>query len=102
MYVDIWIDRIIEFHNREPSPKNIFDIQYEDLMKDPIGTVHRIYDHFDYLEWSDEFEKAMHAWLIDNPQGKQGRHTYSLDEFNLETQMNKQLYKDYEKMFLST
>ena len=100
VYVDIWIDRIIEFHSRKPSPQNIVDIQYEDLMKDPIGTVRRIYDHFDYLNWSEEFEQAMRTWLIDNPQGKQGRHSYSSIEFNVETQMNKQLYQDYEKMFL--
>ncbi|CAF3826352.1 unnamed protein product [Rotaria sp. Silwood1] len=100
--IDIRIDRIIEFHNRKPSPKNVFDIQYEDLMKDPIGTVHRIYDHFDFLKWSDECEEAMRKWLIDNPQGQQGRHSYSLAEFNLETQMDKQLYKEYENIFLST
>ena len=100
--IDIWINRITEFHNRESSSKNVFDIKYEDLMEDPIGTVRRIYDHFDFLKWSDEFEEAMRKWLIDNPQGKQGRHSYSLDEFNLESQMDKQLYKDYEKMFLST
>jgi hypothetical protein len=100
-FVDIWIDRIIEFHNREPSSKNILDIQYEDLMKDPIGVVRRIYDHFDFLQWSDQFEKSMEKWLIDNPQGKQGRHSYSLPELGLETHMNKQLCKDYEKLFLS-
>jgi hypothetical protein len=100
--IDIRINRIIEFRNRESSSKNVFDIKYEDLMKDPIGTVHRIYDHFDFLKWSNEFEEAMRKWLIDNPQGKQGRHSYSLTEFNLESQMDKQLYKDYEKMFVST
>ena len=47
VYVDIWIDRITEFHSRELFPKNILDIQYEDLMKDPIDTVRKIYDHFD-------------------------------------------------------
>ncbi len=100
--LDIWIERLIEFRSRKLSATKIFDIQYEDLMKDPIDTVRRIYNHFDFLEWSDEFEKAMRAWLIDNPQGKQGRSSYSLSEFGLETQVNKQLYKDYEKMFLST
>jgi len=99
--LDIWIDRIIEFHKREPSPKNIFHIQYEDLIKDPIGVLRKIYDHFDFLQWSDQFEKSMKTWLIDNPQGKQGRYSYSLAEFGLETQMNKQIYKDYEKLFLS-
>ena len=98
--IDVWIHCIIEHRTRQVSMKNTFDIKYEDLMKDPIGTVRRIYDYFDYLEWSDQFEEAMRAWLIDNPQGKQGRHSYSLSQFNLEEQMNKQLYKDYEQLFL--
>ncbi|CAF1025722.1 unnamed protein product [Adineta steineri] len=97
---DAFIHRLIEFHRHQSSTKHIFDIQYEDLMKDPIGTVRHIYDHFDFLEWSDEFEEKMRAWLIENPQGKQGRNSYSLSEFHLETQMDKQIYKDYEKMFL--
>jgi hypothetical protein len=90
-WYSLWVSAFAPFFNRD-------DI----TIKDPIGTVRRIYDHFDYLQWSDEFEEAMHKWLIDNPQGKQERHSYSLTEFNLETQMNKQLYRDYEKMFLST
>jgi hypothetical protein len=100
--VDIFIDRCIEFRRRESSSINVFDIKYEDLIKDPIDTVHRIYDHFDFLEWSEEFEKAMRQWLIENPQGKQGRNSYSLEDFHFEVQMDKQLYKDYEKTFLST
>jgi hypothetical protein len=98
--LDIWIDCIIEYRTRQESTKNTLDIKYEDLIKDPIGTVRRIYDHFDYLEWSDQFEEAMRGWLIDNPQGKRERHCYSLTQFNLETQMNKQLYNDYEKLLI--
>ncbi|CAF3725699.1 unnamed protein product [Rotaria sp. Silwood1] len=69
--IDIWIERIIEFRLQQPPPENVFDIQYEDLLKDPIGTVRRIYDRFDFLQWSDEFEKSMHTWLVNNPQQKQ-------------------------------
>ncbi|CAF1086282.1 unnamed protein product [Rotaria sp. Silwood1] len=92
---------MMKFCSRKSYSKTISNTQYEDLTKDPIGTVHRIYDHFDFFKWSDKFENAMRAWLTDNPQGKQGRHSYSLNEFILETQMDKQLYKDYEKIFLS-
>ncbi|CAF4076622.1 unnamed protein product [Rotaria sp. Silwood1] len=98
--LDIWIQRIIEFRTQQPPPKNIFDIQYKDLVRDPIGTVRRIYDYFDFLHWSDEFEKAMHTWLVNNPQGKQGRHSYSLDEFGLAKSDTKDIYKQYENLFL--
>jgi hypothetical protein len=70
-------------------------------VRDSIGTVRRIYDHFYFLQWSDEFEQAMRAWLADNPQGRQGRHSYSLSDFGLENEMKKELYEKYEKMFLS-
>jgi hypothetical protein len=98
---DTRLDHLIEFRSRQPSPKNVFDIQYEDLIRDPIEIVRRIYDHFDFLQWSDEFEEAMRAWLVDNPQGKQGRHSYSLNKFGLENEMKKELYQKYEKIFLS-
>ncbi|CAF4301044.1 unnamed protein product, partial [Rotaria sordida] len=40
---------------------------YDNLMKDPIGVVHQIYDYFN-LQWSNEFEMAIHNWLLKNPQ----------------------------------
>lgn len=98
---DIRLDHLIEFLSRQPPPKNVFNIQYKDLVRNPIETVRRIYDHFDFLQWSDEFEQAMRAWILDNPQGKQGQHSYSLNEFGLENEMKKELYQKYEKMFLS-
>ncbi|CAF4399503.1 unnamed protein product, partial [Rotaria magnacalcarata] len=66
----------------DQSHNNIFDVTYDILIKSPIETVRRIYGHFD-LRWSNEFEAAMEAWIRENPQGKQGRHTYSLSEFGL-------------------
>ena len=32
-------------------PSVVFDVQYEQLVADPVGTVRRIYHHFG-LEWS--------------------------------------------------
>ncbi|CAF4225001.1 unnamed protein product [Adineta steineri] len=102
LIMNIWIQRLIEFRMQHPPPENVCDIQYEDLMKDPIGTVHRIYDHFHFLRWSDAFEKAMRAWLTDNPQGKQGRNFHSLAEFGFKEDESNELYEKYENMFLTS
>ena len=59
--------------------KTIFDVLYTDLMKNPITVVRQIYDHFG-LRWLQQFEMTMETWLRDNPQGKQGRNTYSLTD----------------------
>lgn len=59
------------------------DVQYADLVRDPIVTVRRIYEHHSY-EYSDDFESAMKQWLADNRQHKHGAHQYTLGEYGLE------------------
>jgi hypothetical protein len=94
------IERIVEFRTRcHPSRKNIFDVNYDDLIEQPIVTVRRIYDHFN-LHWSLEFEEAMNTWLRDNPQGKQGRHSYSLTEYGLNHKDIEARFADYINLFL--
>ena len=68
-------------------------------MKQPIDTVRRIYSHFG-LQYSSEFEEAMNTWLHDNPQGKQGRHTYNLAEYGLKHEDIQTRYADYINLFL--
>jgi hypothetical protein len=100
---DTMIERIIDFRTRQnaalvKSHKTIIDIAYDDLMKEPIVTVRRIYDHFG-LVWSEEFEAAMLVWLRDNPQGKLGRHTYSLAEYGLTREDIEKRHSDYIEYF---
>jgi hypothetical protein len=44
--LDVFIERLIEFHMKQSSPKDVFDIQYDDLMRDPIArkSVHSIFE----------------------------------------------------------
>jgi len=98
------IDYIVDFRTRrcqrlDQSQKDIFDVNYDDLMEQPITIVHRIYDHFG-LHWSDEFEIAMQYWLRDNPRGKQGRHSYDLTDFGLAYEDIETRYANYTKLFL--
>lgn len=102
-FIDKAIECIMQFRTRQncsldQSKKNVFDVDYNDLMEQPINTVHRIYDHFG-LRWSEEFEAAMDAWLRDNPQGKQGRHIYNLTECGLTPEDIKTRYADYINLF---
>ena len=60
----------------------ILDIQYADLVADPIATVQRIYDHHGY-DFTEAFEVAMRQWLDDNRQHKHGAHRYTLEEYGL-------------------
>jgi hypothetical protein len=60
----------------------IIDVHYADMMRDPIGTMRKV-----YAQIGDEFtaaaEAGMRGWLDANPQDKFGRHEYKLAEFGL-------------------
>jgi hypothetical protein len=75
------LDRAVATRSRV-SASRFFDVYYQDLVQDPIGTVRRIHAHFGY-ELSRSMENRMQRWLRDNPQHKHGVHSYSLDEYGL-------------------
>jgi hypothetical protein len=72
----------------------IFDIQYTDQLRDPIGQMRRLYARFDE-PLTPEAEAAMGRVLADNPQGKHGKHAYSLAEFGLTAAGVRTHFKDY-------
>lgn len=87
--------------SQENYATRVFDVNYEDLVSQPINAVRNIYQHFN-LNWSDEFETNMKTWLKESPQGKQGRHSYSLSQFNLTSEDIATRFAKYIEMFLSS
>ncbi|CAF4103313.1 unnamed protein product [Rotaria sp. Silwood2] len=105
-FLDKEIEYIMKFRNSQNDTfkkiqQNIFDVSYDNLMKDPIGVVQQIYNHFN-LHWSDEMEMSIRNWLLENPQGKQGRHKYSLADLDVTREDLERRYADYNKLFLSS
>ncbi|MGE4303018.1 MAG: sulfotransferase [Novosphingobium sp.] len=72
----------------------IYDVQYADVMKDPIGQVRGIYDHFGE-PFTAEAEAAMHAYMDANPKGKHGKHEYSLERYGLSREGVHKTFGDY-------
>lgn len=68
---------------REAMPAETFvDCSQEELSADPMGVVERIYEQFG-LELSSRSRKAIQAYVIANPKGKHGKHSYDLESFGL-------------------
>ncbi|MFI0356321.1 sulfotransferase family protein [Actinomadura sp. 9N407] len=65
------------------DPARFFDVQYDDFVRDPIGTVGSVYGHFG-LPFGDEARAAM-ARLRDESATGAGRpaHRYALADFGL-------------------
>ena len=76
----------------------ILDIQYADLVADPIATVQHIYAHHGY-EFTEPFEAAMRQWLAANRQHKHGAHRYTLEEYGLSEAQVREDFSDYAKEF---
>ena len=74
----------------------ILDIQYADLVVDPIATVQHIYAHHGY-EFTEPFEAAMRQWLAANRQHKHGAHRYTLEEYGLSEAQGREDFSDYAK-----
>lgn len=76
------LDRILDF--REAGGEDRFvDLMYTDLLADPIGCVRTIYEKAGQ-ELTPQTESLLRDHTADQVQGKHGRHTYSLAEFDLE------------------
>lgn len=72
----------------------IFDISYRDQIRDPIGTMRRLYAHFDE-PFTTATESGMEAVLARNPQGKHGKHVYDLRDFGLTEAEVRTHFADY-------
>jgi hypothetical protein len=79
-------------------PERFFDVRYHDLVRDPVGTVRRIYGHFE-LPLTEEAERRMRSHVAGNPQHKHGRHDYDLAAFGVDGATVDQLFKPYREAF---
>ncbi|HRW11476.1 MAG TPA: sulfotransferase, partial [Caldilineaceae bacterium] len=75
------IDRAMAVR-KQVGDERFCDVYYRDLMADPVAEVRRIYGEIG-LPFSAQMATAIHAWLMEHPQHKHGRHAYTLTEFGL-------------------
>jgi hypothetical protein len=89
----------MEFRKTYEHPEQFVDVQYNDIVEDPISIVRNIYHQFN-MPYTMEFEDRMKRWIEDNRQGKHGRHEYSLEMYNMERDEVLKEWKDYTQTYL--
>jgi hypothetical protein len=94
---DKMIERALAYKEKH-GWDSIYDLQYVDVMRDPIDALKKVYDHFDE-PMTAEAEQAMTAFLARNPKGKHGKHDYSLEEFGLTKAGVRAHFRDYCERF---
>jgi len=92
-------NHMMEFRKTYEHPEQFVDVQYNDIVEDPISIVRNIYHQFN-MPYTMEFEDRMKRWIEDNRQGKHGRHEYSLEMYNMEPDEVMKEWKDYTQTYL--
>jgi hypothetical protein len=94
---DLMIERTLAYKEQH-GWDSIYDMQYADIMRDPVDEIEKLYRHFDE-PFTDQARSAMDAFMTDNPKGKHGRHTYSLADYGLTAESVRERYRDYCERF---
>ena len=84
-------------HNMEKRKSlhhSICDVDYKELVSDPIGTTKKVYAHFG-LEWTDAYEATLNQYMADNPKDKHGKHHYSSENFGLTDEAIRERFSEY-------
>ena len=79
-------------------PEQFFDVTYSELANDPIGAVRRIYEHF-AVPLTPPVEIRMRDFVAQNPKDKNGLHEYSLRQFGLDAEEERERYHAYRERF---
>ncbi len=93
------IERACHFRDRgQVAAERFFDVRYTDLLSDPMGTVRRLYAHFD-LPLTGVTEERMRGFLVANPKDKHGRHQHSATRCGLDPGREHERYRWYRDRF---
>ena len=87
------LERLMAYRRAHPDLP-IYDMRYKDLVRDPVGAVKGIYDHFGWT-FTEETAEGIRRWLRENPADKHGKRSYSLEEFGLTEDDIREVYADY-------
>jgi LPS sulfotransferase NodH len=64
---------------------SLLDIQYSQLVADPIGTVRKIYTHFD-MPWTKKYAELLQIFVNQHTKDKYGKHHYTPEQFGQSSQ----------------
>ena len=91
--------KMMEFRDRHPSLSDRFiDIQYLDLVRNPVATVRQIYERFG-LTLSADAERRMYSFLGGRRNKRRRKHIYRLADFGIETDRKESCLAAYCKRF---
>ena len=81
------------------NPRLFVDVDYRELIADPIGMIQRLYAQLGYT-FTPELGQRMTAWLDTNKRQERRAHQYTLEQFGLSRGMLEERFAPYVQSFL--
>jgi hypothetical protein len=78
--------------------EQFFDVRFEEVTKDPVALIGRIYAHFG-LTLSDRALERMECYVRSHPRGEHGEHRYSVEDFGIDVERDGLRFRDYCERF---
>ncbi|HMI89146.1 MAG TPA: sulfotransferase [Polyangiaceae bacterium] len=98
----LWLEslsRAVKARDRLPQHAAQFiDVQFQDILRDPMAVVRRIYRHFE-MPLTGEAERRMTTFIAANPRDKHGTHRYTAAMFGLDADEIRREFDDYYRRF---
>ncbi len=92
MWRQFWTPAMLDSMGwRESGKLNVLDINFRELVADPVGTVQSICQHFGQAV-PEVLGARISAYLTEHPKDEFGNHAYSLERYGLDRQA---LYDEY-------
>ena len=93
------LDRSVDARqNGTVPPGRIVDFYFRDLLRDPIGNIRRVYEHYE-IEFTPEAEAGMRRHLSENPDDKHGKHRYRFSDTGLDLGEARERFRRYVEYF---
>ncbi len=99
-YPALWakgLERALDVRDKLQK-EQVFDIFHTELSQNPVGSIKKIYRHFD-IPFSRTVEKRMRVWLRDNPRSKFGSHSCNPAQLGLDPNRENERFGFYRKRF---
>jgi len=80
---ELALQRGLATRDRDANETRHIDVDYRELMRDPVGTVEVVCERLG-MTFDDGSRGAVQQWLDDNPQDKHGVHRYTAADFGLD------------------
>jgi hypothetical protein len=97
-YAYVYQREIEQRANGELPDSQFIDVNFEDIVRDPVTTLESVYSK---LGWSidDDIRERVGTYAKNKPKGSRGAHAYSLEDTGLDADEERERYRFYMEQY---